>query len=117
MMLPRVLANGNEPKRSDRMSNTNFSNGNAAGQSKDNQLHSSAKTTEGAMKSPLRVATTFLAILLFSVSAWAGDHQICYQIPPVPGWHTIAARFLCRTDGTNVPGCQVSSVVAAAGSP
>jgi hypothetical protein len=58
-----------------------------------------------------------LAILLFSVSTWAGDHQICYQIPPLPGWHTIAARFACRTDGSNTPGCQVNSVVPAAGSP
>jgi hypothetical protein len=58
----------------------------------------------------LRIATTLLTILLASVSAWAGDHQICYQIPPSVGLNTIAARFLCRTDGTNSPGCQITSV-------
>jgi hypothetical protein len=113
-----VLINRYESKRSDRMSNTNFSNGNSTGQSRDNQLDNPAQTTGGpTKKNPFRVAATLLAIFLFSVSAWAGDHQICYQIPPLPGWHTVAARFLCRTDGTNLPGCQVNSVVAAPGSP
>lgn len=83
-----------------------------------NQLTSRISATRSAnSRNPLRVPTAIVAILLFSASTWAGDHQICYQIPPLPGWHTIAARFACRTDGANTPGCQVNSVMPAAGSP
>src|ERR1051326_7579242 len=116
-MLPMVLRNGYESKRSDRMSDTNVSTGNSTGKAKNDQLNSSDKTTGGVTKrNPLRVAATLLVILLFSVSAWAGDHQICYQVPPPAGWNTISARFVCRTDGNSLAGCQVNSVVAAAGS-
>jgi hypothetical protein len=103
--------------RSDPMNSTTFSKWNTAGEA-ESQLNSRINATREANgKNPFQVATAILAILLFSVNTWAGDHQICYQIPPLPGWHTIAARFACRTDGTNLPGCQVNSVVPAAGSP
>ncbi|HET8825739.1 MAG TPA: hypothetical protein VFM77_11465, partial [Terriglobales bacterium] len=100
------------------MSNTTFSKWNAAVR-RINQLNRRINTTRSAnSRNPLRVATAIVAILLFSVSTWAGDHQICYQVPPIwVGSHTIAARFACRTDGTNTPGCQVNSVVPAPNSP
>jgi hypothetical protein len=74
--------------------------------------------TGGAMKKNLlRVVTMLMAILLGSASAWAGNHQICYQLPPLAGFRTIAARFLCRTDGANAAGCQITSVQADPASP
>src|ERR1051326_842259 len=39
----------------------------------------------------LRAGATLITIFLVSMSAWAGDHQICYQIPPVNGVPAIAA--------------------------
>ncbi|HWC17280.1 MAG TPA: hypothetical protein VG498_09700, partial [Terriglobales bacterium] len=99
------------------MNNRIFSNWKAAERS-CRQVNSINTMGTAKRKNPLRVATAIVGILLFSLSTWAGDHQICYQIPPAYiGSHTIAARFSCRTDGANTPGCQVNSVVAAAGSP
>jgi hypothetical protein len=51
-------------------------------------------------------------MLLIAASASAGNHQICYQIPPIAGFTTITARFACRTDGANTPGCQITGVQA-----
>jgi hypothetical protein len=58
----------------------------------------------------LRVVTTFTAIVLVSASAWAANHQICYQVPPPAGTQRIFARFACRTDGVNPGNCQVQSI-------
>jgi hypothetical protein len=55
-----------------------------------------------------------LAALLIPLASLANDHQICYQIQPRPGSNTITADFLCRTDGTSTPGCQVTAVTGAA---
>jgi hypothetical protein len=48
--------------------------------------------------------------VLVSASAWAGNHQICYQVPPPAGTQRILARFACRTDGVNPGNCQVQSI-------
>ena len=94
-----------------------FPNWNTGGEA-GNQVKRASNSASGAQrKNPLRIVTAIAATLMLSVSTWAGDHQICYQIPPLPGWHTIAAIFDCRTDGASTPGCQLNSVAPAAGSP
>jgi hypothetical protein len=59
-----------------------------------------------------RISSTTLGMFLIAATAWAGNHQICYQIPPLAGFTTVAARFACRTDGANSPGCQITAVQA-----
>jgi hypothetical protein len=82
------------------------------------EVNSAAAVTVGARKKNLLRVTTLMAILLASVSAWAGDHQICYQVPPpYIGSTAIAARFACRTDAPTAQGCQIVSVQANASSP
>ena len=83
----------------------------STGQFIRNQGKSAEFVTGSAVKeNSLRARATLVAILLASASAWAGDHQICYQVPPLPGLNTIAARFACRTDGANQSGCDITSV-------
>src|SRR5262245_49634540 len=82
------------------------------------EVNSAAAMTVGTTKKNLLRVTTLMAILLASVSAWAGDHQICYQVPPpYIGSTAIAARFACRTDAPNAQVCQIVSVQANASSP
>jgi hypothetical protein len=69
--------------------------------------------TRNSIKGPtsvmFRLGTMLMTILLASASAWAANHQICFEIPRTPGALTIKARFLCRVDG--IPGgCTVESV-------
>ena len=96
------------------MTTTHFRNlkrmNTTTGQFVRNPVESAATVTGGAMTKNLRrAATTLMAILLVTASAWAGNHQICFQIPPVPGSPTLAARFVCRTDGM-IGGCTVLAV-------
>src|SRR5262245_48015588 len=78
----------------------------------NNTNHRQAGRSHGIASNLLRVSSPALGILLTSATAWAGDHQICYQIPPFPGFTTITARFACRTDAANTPGCQITGVQA-----
>jgi hypothetical protein len=66
------------------------------------------------METKLRALVFTVAFALSPVGSFANDHQICYQVPPRPGTTTITADFLCRTDGTSTPGCQVTAVTGAA---
>jgi hypothetical protein len=80
------------------------------GQFNRNRVESSATVTTSTMKNnSLRAATALMAILLVTASAWAGNHQICYQVPPPAGTQRIFVRFACRTDG-NPGSCQVQSI-------
>jgi hypothetical protein len=66
------------------------------------------------METRSRLCILLAALTLIPLSSLANDHQICYQIQPRPGSTTITADFLCRTDGTSTPGCQVTAVTGAA---
>jgi len=77
-----------------------------------NTNHRQAGRSRGIASSLLRASSTTLGMLMISATAWAGNHQICYQIPPLAGFTTIAARFACRTDAANSPGCQITGVQA-----
>jgi hypothetical protein len=84
-----------------------------AGRFKANQYAGATVVIVEASRKNLRRAGTALATMfLLSLSAWAGNHQICYQLPPVPGIISglLVAGFECRTDGTALPGCQITSV-------
>jgi len=55
---------------------------NIAGLFTRQQVKSSATETRVAMKKNLfRLGTAFITILIASVSAFAGNHQICFEIP------------------------------------
>jgi hypothetical protein len=60
-------------------------------------------------KNSLHALTTMMAILLVTASAWAGNHQICYQVPAPAGTQRILVRFACRTDGVNPGNCTIES--------
>src|SRR5450631_1477903 len=66
------------------------------------------------METRQRIRTLLAALTLGPALSVANDHQICYQKPPIPGFTTITGQFLCRTDGTSTPGCQVTGVTGAA---
>src|SRR5437016_2790739 len=77
----------------------------------EDQVSNAAVMAGGAMKKNLlRVGTTLMTMLLASVSAWAGNHQICFQLPSPARTQTLQARFLCRTDGATGSPCTVTSV-------
>ena len=62
------------------------------------------------METKIRLRLFFALLALNPAFSFANDHQICYQKPPIPGFTTITGQFLCRTDGTSTPGCQVTGV-------
>jgi hypothetical protein len=66
------------------------------------------------METKIRLRLFFALLALNPAFSFANDHQICYQKPPIPGFTTITGQFLCRTDGTSTPGCQVTGVTGAA---
>src|SRR5213594_160901 len=69
------------------------------------------KTRRASGKAMLTLTLrTLMTILLLSASAWAANHQICYQLPPPAGTQKLQARFLCRMDGATGGPCDITSV-------
>jgi hypothetical protein len=68
----------------------------------------------GEVMETSRSRTLLAALAVIPALSFANDHQICYQHPPQQGSTALSAQFLCRTDGTSAPGCQVTGVTGSA---